>query len=207
MATNLIYEDRLDGASNYVQWKVRSVENRKLWRITVTIARSVLLKWGFSVSGRRYRMLWDPGGISKQSSSRGLQELRRRQEWHPMTVRKQEAHLKELSQLVEQQKAVESSSTTEEQGTLVQREQVVEVRVAGSSSTRAGHYGAEGVGHSSTEGASGSNLEGAADSFRAGHLDLDKAGFPDVEGTTTAQDVDHREGSSNGRTSLAKREC
>jgi hypothetical protein len=48
MDTNLIYEDRLDGAYNYVQWKVRSVDNRKLWRITVTIARSVLLKWGFS---------------------------------------------------------------------------------------------------------------------------------------------------------------
>jgi hypothetical protein len=46
MATNLIYEGRLDGASNYMQWKMRSVENKKLWRITVTIARSVLLTWG-----------------------------------------------------------------------------------------------------------------------------------------------------------------
>jgi hypothetical protein len=131
MATNLIYEGRLDGASNYMQWKMRSVENKKLWRITVTIARSVLLTWGFSVPGRRYQMLWDPGGISKQSSKRNLQELRR-QEWHPMTVRTQEAHLKELSQLVEQQKVVESSSTAEEQGALGQREQIVEVRVARS---------------------------------------------------------------------------
>jgi hypothetical protein len=49
-----------------------------------------------------------------------------------MTVRMQEAHLKELSQLVEQQKVVESSSTAEEQGALGQREQIVEVRVARS---------------------------------------------------------------------------
>jgi hypothetical protein len=77
-----------------------------------------------------------------------------------------------------------------------------------SYSTRAGRYGAEGADHSSTEGAIGSNLEGAAGSFSAGHPDLDKAGFPDAQGaTTTTQDVDQGGGSSNGRTSLAKREC
>jgi hypothetical protein len=86
--------------------------------------------------------------------------------------------------LDEQQKVAESSSTAEEQGALVQREQVVEVRVASSSNTRAGCYGAEGASHSSTEGASGSNL-----------------------GAVAAQDVDHGGGSSNGSTSLAKREC
>jgi hypothetical protein len=165
------------------------------------------LTWGFSVPGRSYQKPWDPGGISKQSSSRSLQGLRGRQEWHPVTVRKQEAHLKELSQLDEQQKAAESSSTAEEQGALVQREKVVEVRVASSSNTRAGRYGAEGAGHSSTEGASGSNPEGATGSFSARHPDLDRAGFPDAEGATTTQDVDHGGGSSNGRTSLAKREC
>jgi hypothetical protein len=151
-----------------VQWKMRSVENRKLWSITVTIAQSALLTREFSVPGRSYQMPWDPGGISKQSSSRSLKGLRGRQEWHPVTVRKQEAHLKELSQLDEQQKAAESSSA---------------------------------------EGASGSNPEEATGSFSAGHPDLDRAGFPDAEGATTTQDVDHGGGSSNGRTSLAKREC
>jgi hypothetical protein len=124
-----------------------------------------------------------------------------------MIVRKQEDHLKELSQLDEQQKAAESSSTAEEQGALVQRKQVVEVLVASSSSTRAGRYGAKGTGHSSTEGASGSNPKGAAGSFSVGHPDLDEARFQDAEGVAAAQDIDHGGGSSNGRTSLAKREC
>jgi hypothetical protein len=101
MATNLRYEDRLDGTPNYLQWKMRLVENRKLWSITVTIAWSLLLTWGFLVSGRSYQKLWDPGGISKKSSSMSLQGLRGRQEWHPRTLRKQEAHLKELSQVAE----------------------------------------------------------------------------------------------------------
>ena len=88
----------------------------------------------------------------------------------------------------------------------MQREQVVEVRVTSSSNTRAWRYGAIGTGHSSTKGASGSNPEVAAGSFSAGHPDLDIAGFPDAKGATAAQDVDHGGGSSNGRTSLAKRE-
>jgi hypothetical protein len=36
MATNLRYEDRLDGASNYVQWKYRmknALQERKVWGI------------------------------------------------------------------------------------------------------------------------------------------------------------------------------
>jgi hypothetical protein len=88
MATNLRYEDRLDGACNYVQWKMRSVENRKLWSITVTIARSVLMTWGFSDLGRSYQKLWDPEKIPKKSSNKSLQGLRKRQEWHPVIVRK-----------------------------------------------------------------------------------------------------------------------
>jgi hypothetical protein len=87
----------------------------------------------------------------------------------------------------------------------VQREQVVEVRVASSYSTREGCYGAEGAGHSSIEGASGSNPEGAVGNFSTGHPDLDRGGFPDVEGAVASQGVDHGGCSSNGSTSLAKR--
>jgi len=83
-----------------VQWKMRSVENRKLWSITVTIARSSLSTREFSIPGRSYHMPWDPGRISKKSSRRSLKGLRGRQECHPVMVRKHEAHLKELSQLV-----------------------------------------------------------------------------------------------------------
>jgi hypothetical protein len=106
MPTNIRYEDRLDGASNYVQWKMRSVDDRKLWSITVTIARSVLLTWGFLVPGKSYQKPWDPGGISKQSSRR-------------------------LQKVLAQQRS-------REQVALVQREQVVEVRVASSSAQEQG---------------------------------------------------------------------